>query len=234
METGDGRRNSGSVGSQSSVMTPLSSSVPTSLSAASTSNDNIMHEKIPLGSLKANFVSPRPPPARPVMTGTNKVKSRIKRTSNNGNARARKSSPGSSGINQSGFKEPVVKKKKVIEIVSPRKRKGDHMDIVKTSSDPIFIRAANQTFKFKTKTQHNRFKFSRLSLNKSNRHKGSNQQSRRTNSNSLQQGSSASTSKQRMLINSPMKAEQESEPPVFPPALISDLLWVLEVYLFVE
>lgn len=196
-------------------------------------SDKIIHNPIKITSI--NIPPPRPTP--PPTTTTTKMKPRVKRTSTGGAGGrvggSRKNSPNSSfGIANNNMREPTVKKKKVIEIVSPRKRKMENLDLVKTS-DPIFIRAANQPFKFKSKSRQNRLKFSKLNFNKSSGHNGpSGHRIRRASSASIQQGSSSlgpTSMKQRLIIGSPVKKETGTEPPCFPPSLISDLLWVLEV-----
>lgn len=197
-------------------------------------NDNSLGDKMihnPIKSAPANIPPPR---ATPPLTATNtKMKPRVKRTSTGGAGSrvggSRKNSPNSSFGSANNMREPTVKKKKVIEIVSPRKRKLENLDVVKTS-DPIFIRAANQPFKFKSKSRQNRLKFSKLNFSKSSGQNGpSGQRIRRASSASLQQGSSSM--KQRLIIGSPVKKEIGTAPPCFPPSLISDLLWVLEVRL---
>lgn len=135
------------------------------------------------------------------------------------------SSRKSPGVFLPSFKEPVVRKEKVIDIVSPRKRKQDHIDLMKTSSDPICIRAANfKSYKYKNKSRHSQLKFSRGKLNKSK----SSDRIRRESSSSL-----GSSSILRMNSSQLQKKDSDSEP-AFPTALFDELLWVLEVMSNVE
>ncbi|CAL8123009.1 unnamed protein product [Orchesella dallaii] len=166
--------------------------------------------------------TPTPPASRPHKTP-------VKRTNSASHASggSRRNSPmtllSGSGVSvgsgSASFKEPV-KKKKVIEIVSPRRRKMDYIDLLKTSSDPICVRATHSN-RFKNKSHRNRLKFSRGHFNKSNQ-SGSHRMRRE----SLQQNSmGAVINKQRMSF-SPIKKEVEET--TWPSTVVDDLLWTLE------
>lgn len=165
--------------------------------------------------------------------------STVNRSRGSGGTTSRKKNQNSTPVfgGRSGgiiVKELPVKKKRVIEIVSPRKRKMDHFDIVKTSSDPIFIRATKKPFKLKNKSRQNRLKFSKMNINKSSPstgglQRGSKQQRVRRPSSASQQSSSSMINKQRYNSGSPQKKERETESPTFPPTLTDDLLWIMEV-----